>query len=139
MRSVLPAPTRVVARREPELQAAAESLASEGIAAVSVAADLAAKDSAAIVAASAQIQRLSIDIIVNAAGVNGGNPSKQVSADAFDLHMALHLRAPFLLTRFAPDMAKRGWGRIVNVASMQSFGRLPIPRLTAPPRAACLS
>ena len=112
----------LVARREPELQAAAESLASEGIAAVSVAADLAAKDSAAIVAASAQIQRLSIDIIVNAAGVNLRQPFEQVSADAFDLHMALHLRAPFLLTQaFAPDMAKRGWGRIVNVASMQSF------------------
>ena len=63
-----------------------------------------------------------IDILVNAAGVNLRQPFAEVTAEAFDLHMALHLRAPFLLTQaFAPAMAARGFGRIVNIASLQSF------------------
>jgi NAD(P)-dependent dehydrogenase (short-subunit alcohol dehydrogenase family) len=35
--------------------------------------------------------------------------------------MALHLRAPFLLTQaLASMMAKKGYGRIINLASLQS-------------------
>src|SRR2546430_13825781 len=35
--------------------------------------------------------------------------------------MAVNLTAPFLLgQRFGPDMAERGWGRIVNVTSQQA-------------------
>jgi gluconate 5-dehydrogenase len=49
-----------------------------------------------------------------------------VTAEAFDLHMALHLRAPFLLTQaFAPAMARRGYGRIINIASLQSYRAFP--------------
>jgi gluconate 5-dehydrogenase len=36
--------------------------------------------------------------------------------------MAVHLAAPFFLTQaLAPGMKGRGWGRIVNVASLQSM------------------
>jgi NAD(P)-dependent dehydrogenase (short-subunit alcohol dehydrogenase family) len=116
----------LVARRAAELQEAAAALSAEGIAAVPIAADLASKDAAGIVAASAKAHELAIDIIVNAAGINLRQPFEDVSADAFDLHTALHLRAPFLLTQaFAPDMASRGWGRIINVASMQSWRAFP--------------
>ena len=35
--------------------------------------------------------------------------------------MAVNLTAPFLLgQRFGPDMAERGWGRIINVTSQQA-------------------
>ena len=116
----------LVARRAAELQEAAAALSAEGIAAVPIAADLASKDAAGIVAASAKAHELAIDIIVNAAGINLRQPFEDVTADAFDLHTALHLRAPFLLTQaFAPDMASRGWGRIINVASMQSWRAFP--------------
>jgi NAD(P)-dependent dehydrogenase (short-subunit alcohol dehydrogenase family) len=116
----------LVARRAAELQEAAAALSAEGIAAVPIAADLASKDAAGIVAASAQAHELAIDIIVNAAGINLRQPFEGVTADAFDLHTALHLRAPFLLTQaFAPAMADRGWGRIINVASMQSWRAFP--------------
>jgi gluconate 5-dehydrogenase len=40
--------------------------------------------------------------------------------------MAVHLRAPFLLTQaLAPGMAQRGYGRIINIASLQSFRAFP--------------
>jgi NAD(P)-dependent dehydrogenase (short-subunit alcohol dehydrogenase family) len=92
----------------------------------SVPADLAAPDAADYVAARLDGLGLSPDILVNAAGVNLRQPFAQVTAEAFDLHMALHLRAPFLLVqKLAPAMAARGWGRIINVASLQSFRAFP--------------
>jgi gluconate 5-dehydrogenase len=66
------------------------------------------------------------DILVNAAGINLREPFGEVSAETFDLHMAVHLRAPFLLTQaLAPEMAARGFGRIVNIASLQSWRAFP--------------
>jgi gluconate 5-dehydrogenase len=116
----------LVARRAAELQAAAAALSYDGISAIPIAADLASEDAAKIVEASAEGHGFAVDIVVNAAGINLRQPFKDVSVAAFDLHMALHLRAPFLLTQaFAPAMARRGWGRIINVASMQSWRAFP--------------
>jgi gluconate 5-dehydrogenase len=114
------------ARREGELTAAAAALAAEGIEAAVVPANLAAADAATAVARQLDALGLSPDILVNAAGVNLRQPYAQVTAEAFDLHMALHLRAPFLLVQaLAPAMAARGWGRVINIASLQSFRAFP--------------
>lgn len=114
------------ARREAELAAAAAALAAEGIEAATLPADLAAPDAAARIAQRLEALALSPDILVNAAGVNLRQPFAQVTAEAFDLHMALHLRAPFLLVQaLAPAMAARGWGRVINIASLQSFRAFP--------------
>jgi gluconate 5-dehydrogenase len=114
------------ARREPELAAASAALAAEGIEAAVVPADLAAPDAATRVARHLDALGLSPDIVVNAAGVNLRQPFAEVTAEAFDLHMALHLRAPFLLVQqLAPAMAARGWGRVINIASLQSFRAFP--------------
>jgi gluconate 5-dehydrogenase len=108
----------LVARREAELNAAAQALRGEGIDADTLAADLA--DVAALRAAA---QRAGdIDILVNAAGVNLRQPFAEVTPEAWQTQLALHLGAPFFLTQaLAPGMAARGWGRIVNIASLQSF------------------
>ncbi len=114
------------ARRAAELAAAVAELQREDIAADAVSADLATPDVADQVAARLAALGLSPDILVNAAGVNLRQPFAAVTAAAFDLHMALHLRAPFLLTqRLAPAMAERGWGRVLNIASLQSFRAFP--------------
>lgn len=116
----------LVARRERELRLAAAKLSDDDIAAIPITADLASKEAAEIVSAAVKSHDLAIDIIVNAAGINLRQPFEQVSADDFDLHMVLHLRAPFLLAQaFAPGMASRSWGRIINIASMQSWRALP--------------
>jgi gluconate 5-dehydrogenase len=114
------------ARRVAELEEAARSLRGEDIACDTVPAELAAPDAAERVAARLESLGVSPDILVNAAGVNLRQPFEQVTAEAFDLHMALHLRAPFLLVqKLAPAMAARGWGRVINVASLQSFRAFP--------------
>lgn len=112
----------LVARRRAELDAAAADLADEGIAAYVIPADLSLPDVGATLKSACDAAGLAVDIIVNAAGVNLRQPFQEVSAAAFDLHMALHLRTPFLLTQaFAPEMAARGYGRIILIASLQSY------------------
>ena len=61
------------------------------------------------------------DILVNAAGVNPRKPADELSDDDWDATLALNLTAPFLLAQaFASGMARKGWGRIINIASLQS-------------------
>ena len=113
----------LVARREEELSRAAAELRNESIGADIAPADLTETDAAQKIAARCNAP---IDILVNAAGVNLRQPFAEVTAEAFDLHTVLHLRAPFLLTQaFAPGMAQRRWGRIVNIASLQSYRAFP--------------
>lgn len=112
----------LVARRIAELQQASATLSNDDIIADVIAADLSSRDAGTVVAKAVGELGLDVDILVNAAGVNLRQAFREVTAEAFDLHMALHLRAPFLLTQaFAPAMAERGWGRIVNLASLQSY------------------
>jgi gluconate 5-dehydrogenase len=113
----------IVSRREAELAAAAQRLRDASVDAAWLAADLA--DVAALRAAAAEAeQRLGggIDILVNAAGVNLRQPFAEVTPESWQTQIALHLGAPFFLTQaLAPGMAQRGWGRIVNIASLQSY------------------
>ncbi len=112
----------LVARRPEVLKEAAARLQNEGIGTHWIAADLAEAEAAEIVAAALAKAALKVDILVNAAGLNLREPFGQVTAAHFDLHMAVHLRAPFLLAqKLAPAMAARHWGRIINLASLQSY------------------
>lgn len=117
----------LLARRGAELEAAAGRLRSDdGITASVVVADLAAPDFIPPLLARLEPERNRIDILVNAAGVNLRQPFGAVTAETFDLHMALHLRAPFLLVQsLCPFMAARGWGRVLNIASLQSTRAFP--------------
>lgn len=112
----------LVARRAPELEAAAARLRAAGIEARPVPCDLADPDAIAAACAAAG----HVDILVNAAGINLRQPFADVTAAAFDLHLSIHLRAPFLLVqRLAPAMKAQRWGRIVNLASLQSSRAFP--------------
>jgi gluconate 5-dehydrogenase len=116
----------IAARRADATATALAALARDEIEAVAIQVDLARSDCAGVVAEALHRLAISPDILVNAAGVNLRQPFEEVTAEAFDLHMALHLRAPFLLTQaLAPAMAERGHGRVINLASLQSFRAFP--------------
>lgn len=116
----------LVARRAGELAEAAAALSQERIAARSLSCDLLEPGAMAELTDALRDGAGAIDILVNAAGINLRQPFAEVSAASFDLHIALHLRAPFLLTQaLAPAMAARGWGRILNIASLQSARAFP--------------
>jgi NAD(P)-dependent dehydrogenase (short-subunit alcohol dehydrogenase family) len=112
----------LVARRETELEAATQRLRQEGIDAAWLAADLTDTDHLGAVRGQASQRLGGIDILVNAAGVNLRQPFGEVTPQAWGAQLALHLTAPFFLTQvLAPGMAERGWGRILNIASLQSY------------------
>jgi len=116
----------LVARREAELRAATERLRTDGIDASSLAADLCDVDALRRAALQAEEQLGGVDILVNAAGVNLRQPFAEVTPQAWQTQIALHLTAPFFLTQaLAPGMAARGWGRIINIASLQSVRAFP--------------
>ena len=72
-----------------------------------------------------------VDILVNNAGIVGPNkPLWEVSDDEWALTLAINLTGPFAMCRaLVPGMVERGWGRIVNVASIA--GKEGNPNLSA--------
>lgn len=112
----------LVARREAELAATAQRLAARGIDATTLAGDLADVTTIAALARRGEAQLGGVDILVNAAGVNLRQPFAEVTPEAWQTQLALHLGAPFFMTQaLAPGMKARGWGRILNIASLQSY------------------
>jgi NAD(P)-dependent dehydrogenase (short-subunit alcohol dehydrogenase family) len=62
------------------------------------------------------------DILINNAANNIRKPMPDLTDEDIRATLALNLEAPLALIRaFAPAMAERGWGRIVNMGSQQSF------------------
>ena len=112
----------LIARSQAALKSTVDEFAADGITAHAVMADLG--DSA---------QRLDTidraiapfgapDILVNCAGNNIRKPLPELTDDDIRATLALNLEAPLALIRaFAPAMQAKGWGRIINIASQQSF------------------
>ena len=67
-----------------------------------------------------------IDILINNAGTNIRGTLDQLSEADWDNVIDTNLKGPFLCTKaFAPGMLKKGWGRVVNLASIMSVVALP--------------
>jgi NAD(P)-dependent dehydrogenase (short-subunit alcohol dehydrogenase family) len=111
----------LLGRREEALASAvAEIAANEGTAAFLVV-DLTDRASLAEIAKKASEPFGTIDILINAAGVNLRQPSDEITLDSWDETLNLNLAVPFFLAReLVPGMQAKGWGRIVNIASLQS-------------------
>ena len=110
----------LMARRPDALAQSAGKLTAQGIGVSVVPCDL-ADIGATQAGAQAALGMGVIDILVNAAGVNLRQPFDQVTPQSWQTQINLHLSAPFFLTQaLAPAMASRGWGRIINIASLQS-------------------
>jgi NAD(P)-dependent dehydrogenase (short-subunit alcohol dehydrogenase family) len=61
-----------------------------------------------------------IDILVNNAGITGGNaPTWELDPEVWRRVIEVNLIAPYLTCRsVTPHMVARGWGRIINIASV---------------------
>ena len=66
------------------------------------------------------------DILVNAVGVNLREPWEKVSPETWNTTITINLTAPFFLARLLrPSMQKKGWGKIINIGSLQSVRAFP--------------
>ena len=116
----------LVARRESQLRAATDAIEKEGGRAAHIVCDLANREQLFECAERAPKTFGAPDIIVNAAGINRRLPMQDVTPDDWDAVLRINLDASFFLPqRLAPAMISRGWGRIVNIASLQSVRSFP--------------
>jgi gluconate 5-dehydrogenase len=66
------------------------------------------------------------DIVVHAAGINTREVADDVTPAGWDVTLTLNLAVPFFLSQhLVPGMKEKGWGRIVNFASLQSHRAFP--------------
>ena len=66
------------------------------------------------------------DIIVNAAGINPRLHADKIDEEMWTYTVHLNLNVPFLVAqKFVSGMKANGWGRIINIASMQSSRAFP--------------
>ena len=111
----------LVARREAELEQARHEIEGAGGRAVSLPCDLADRHALRACAARASEFFGAPDILVSAAGINVRKPMLEVTEQDWDATLRLNLDAPFFLAQsLAPPMIARSWGRIINIASLQS-------------------
>jgi|Transcript_17072 NAD(P)-dependent dehydrogenase (short-subunit alcohol dehydrogenase family) len=112
-----------VARRVSALQ----SLQAEiGAAADWVAADVADRSTVTDLRDAVSTPFGAPDILVHAAGINTRQVADEVTPEAWDQTLALNLSAPFFLSQaLVPGMRQKGWGRIVNFASLQTTRAFP--------------
>ena len=109
---------------EAEGQEVCKALADEfGVRADYLQADL--RDAAQIenlIAAASELGGGAVDILVNNAGMQHVSPIEQFPVAAWNDMLAINLSASFHTIRLAlPGMRERGWGRIVNIASISGL------------------
>ncbi len=101
-----------------EAAAQGEAVRAEIGAAAYVQADLRQADAAAGLVAAAG----GPDILVNNAGIQHTSPVEDFPAERWDAIIAVNLSAAFHTMKAAvPGMRERGWGRIVNIASVHGL------------------
>jgi NAD(P)-dependent dehydrogenase (short-subunit alcohol dehydrogenase family) len=111
----------LMARRTTELDAVCAEFATQGISAQGVAVDLADRAALSLACNQAAEPFGAPDILVNCSGINIRRPFPELTDDDWDATLAINLAAPFFMTRaLAPAMKAKGWGRIINIASLQS-------------------
>ncbi|MFT5220301.1 MAG: NAD(P)-dependent dehydrogenase (short-subunit alcohol dehydrogenase family) [Planctomycetota bacterium] len=118
----------LVARRESELDSAAHSIREQGGQADYLSADLSDRSTLPDLAwaCKAKFDSGIVDGVINAAGVNLREPVDQVSLESWDLTLNLNLATPFFFTReFIPEMRAQKFGRVINIASLQSTRAFP--------------
>ena len=111
----------LVARRASALDDCAKGVVEAGGRAIALACDLTDRAERAAVGGRVQQALGAPDILVNAAGINPRRPIDALTASEWDRTLELNLSVPFFLAQqLAPAMVARGWGRVLNIASLQS-------------------
>ncbi len=120
----------VSARSTEQIDRVASRLREAGHEAYAVACDVSDRESVAALASAAVEKLGKVDVLVNNAGVAGSAPLKALELDHWNHMMAVNATGTYLVSKaFASAMAARGWGRIVNIASVTS--RVGTPYISA--------
>jgi 3-hydroxybutyrate dehydrogenase len=85
-------------------------------------ADLSRADEVAALVAHVEASFGGVDVLVNNAGIQHVASVAEFPAERWDAILAVNLSSAFHTTRLAlPHMLRKGWGRIVNIASVHGL------------------
>ncbi|MFD8339891.1 SDR family NAD(P)-dependent oxidoreductase, partial [Streptomyces solisilvae] len=103
--------------------ALADQLSSEGHQVASHPCDVSSEDEVNALATWARDTVGHIDIVVNSAGVGGGDrPFNDIAPAEWDRVVGINLRGTYLVARrFYAAMKFKGWGRIINISSQLAY------------------
>jgi NAD(P)-dependent dehydrogenase (short-subunit alcohol dehydrogenase family) len=116
----------VAARTMPEVEEAAAAVRLAGPAALAVPLDV--TDPAAVGRAVAQVADTlgPVDVLVNNAGIAGSAPLLKTEPEMWERHLKVNVTGPYLMTRAVlGGMLERGWGRVINIASLAGLYGAP--------------
>ena len=109
----------IAARTQTQIDGVADELRAAGREAWPVVCDVADPESVSDMARMATEQLGHVDILVNNAGIAPSAPLHKITLDEWNRVLAVNVTGTFLCTQaFVPGMVERGWGRVVNVASI---------------------
>jgi 3-hydroxybutyrate dehydrogenase len=117
----------VAARTRAEVETVAEEVRALGVRAVALTADVGrSEDVSAVFRGASERLAGGIDILVNGAGIAPTAPLVKTPDELWHEVMAVNLSGVFYATRAAlPGMVERGFGRIVNIASIAGKSGMP--------------
>jgi len=116
------------AREEVELSRARDELEGAGGEVLALPCDV--SDRVQVEAMVAQVHERfgAVDVLVNNAGVIQVGPMESMTEEDYEEAMGVHFWGPLYTTMAVlPEMKRRGWGRIVNIASFA--GKVSVPHL----------
>ncbi|HXO20631.1 MAG TPA: SDR family NAD(P)-dependent oxidoreductase [Thermoanaerobaculia bacterium] len=109
----------VAARSTAEVEGVAAELRAAGHEAWAESCDVTDPAAVAGLARAAGERMGAVDILVNNAGIANSAPLKAITLELWNRTFAVNATGTFLCTQaFTPGMVQRGWGRVVNVASI---------------------
>ena len=107
---------------EEGVKAAAEELKKLGFESIGVKADVTSEEDLQNLVKVTKDTYGSVDILINNAGLQHVSPIEEFPTAKFELMQKIMLTAPFILIKLVfPIMKEQGWGRIINVASINGF------------------
>jgi len=116
----------VAARTTREVEEAAAAVRLAGAAALAVPLDV--TEPAAVGRAVARVADTlgPVDVLVNNAGIAGSAPLLKTEPEIWERHLQVNVTGPYLMTRAVlGGMLERGWGRVINIASLAGLHGAP--------------
>ena len=109
----------LAARTAAEVEKAAADIRERGWNAFAVACDVSDERGVKRLGDAARYHLGSVDILVNNAGASSSGPLRRIALEEWNRMLLLNATTTFLCAReFTPSMLERGWGRVVNIASI---------------------
>jgi NAD(P)-dependent dehydrogenase (short-subunit alcohol dehydrogenase family) len=109
----------LAARTHAEVEAAARDLRAQGAQTLALTLDVGDAEAIGMAIAAVTATFGPVDVLVNNAGIAETAPLARTDTDLWERHLRTNVTGPFLLSRaVVPAMLQRGWGRVINVASV---------------------